>query len=131
MKIDLKGLMGVPFLDHGRDPGEGLDCIGLFIEVYRRAGIDLSGQDCEYRSGQLDGGILLEELPRRFEEVPCATERGDIALVAEDGPNPQHLAIALGGGRFVHARRQRGVSTVAWSMIRSRVTHCFRLRQVS
>lgn len=31
-------LVGVKFLDKGRDPAVGLDCIGLVAEVYRRMG---------------------------------------------------------------------------------------------
>ena len=34
-------LIGIPYVDYGRDPHKGLDCWGLAMELYRRRGIQL------------------------------------------------------------------------------------------
>ena len=39
--IDVSDLIGVPFVEFGRDKENGLDCYGLAIEVEKRLGKDL------------------------------------------------------------------------------------------
>lgn len=41
MKIDVSDLIGVPFVEFGRDKRTGLDCYGLVIEVAKRYGKNL------------------------------------------------------------------------------------------
>lgn len=39
--IDYDDLIGIPFINGGRDRNKGFDCYGLVMEVYRRCGIAL------------------------------------------------------------------------------------------
>lgn len=34
--IDYEDLIGIPFVNHGRDRAVGFDCYGLVMEMYRR-----------------------------------------------------------------------------------------------
>ena len=59
MNIKLDDLIGLPFIDGGRDPSVGFDCWGLSTEVFRRYGIELpdykiSCEDASRISRQID-----------------------------------------------------------------------------
>ena len=43
-------LIGVPFLNKGRDVKKGLDCYGLVKEVYKRHGINIPEYDDQYKN---------------------------------------------------------------------------------
>ncbi len=91
-------LVGTPFKLGGRDPADGIDCIGL-------AALALD------RTDDLPGGYRLnagDEAPwetwfaaHGFDAVESPALPGDVYLVAP-GPLHRHLLIVVRGG-FVHA----------------------------
>lgn len=97
-----EALAGTRFRLHGRDPATGLDCIGLLAAALAAIG----------RSAPLPTGYALRARslpPLRdlaaacgFAETAARIEPGDVMLLRV-GPCQHHLAIALDGGRFVHA----------------------------
>lgn len=97
-----EGLIGVPFLDGGRDPGEGLDCWGVVLEFYRRRfGVNvpdpasLDPETCEaalvcswfvpIRVGDAKDGDVL-----RFASNRCDCGKG------------RHLGIKIGRAQVLH-----------------------------
>jgi cell wall-associated NlpC family hydrolase len=86
---------------------------------YRNGGTTPSGFDCsgftQFVFGQY-GLTLPREVRDQFsvgESIPSQDiQPGDLLFFATTSPGPSHVAIAIGGGRFVHAPSSRGVVRV-------------------
>ena len=119
-------LIGTRFRLHGRDPETGLDCIGLAACAFERTGaanIAPSG----YALRNLDISRHLKTLlPAGFSPVHGEAERGDMLLV-RPGPSQQHLLIALGQTRFVHAHAGLGRVVIQTGLSGWPVLHHWRL----
>ncbi|RDE05036.1 peptidoglycan endopeptidase [Sphingomonas aracearum] len=91
-----RGAIGARFRLHGRDPEQGLDCVGL-------AGWALEIGSLPTGYG-LRGGTResVEERLRAAELGAVAELRGGDLVLAAAGPGQWHLAIAVPGG-WVHA----------------------------
>lgn len=93
---------GASFRLYGRNPETGLDCIGLASCALERAGIS-SNAPTGYALRNSDISRHLKTvLLSGFAPATGSARRGDILLV-RPGPSQQHLVIALGQNRFVHA----------------------------
>jgi len=103
-----RGLLGVPFRLHGRDPATGLDCIGLVLSVLERAGHrSLNGLAPEAYS--IRGGSIARFATAMLQAGlrPARMARaGDVVLV-QAGPAQFHLMIATDDGH-VHAHAGLG-----------------------
>ena len=120
-------LIGVPFLNKGRDVTKGLDCYGLVKEVYKRHGINIPEYDAQYKdykdmcqiSEIIKGntkGYPWKEI--KEPKVPCLIA---IRFGSPDGV-VNHTAVYIGGGRFIHTRENIGVnidrvSSPAWRRV--------------
>lgn len=101
--VNVNDLVGVPYLDGGRDPKEGLDCWGLVLEIYKRQKIDLP----DYPISAFD----TLKIARRMEKelvTYCKRldkpETGCIIAIHLDGAKwTNHTGVYLGGGEFIHA----------------------------
>ena len=97
-----ESLVGAPFRLHGRDPGSGLDCIGLFA-----ASMAECGRPVTVPNGY---AMRLRDLAAfrplaatwGFIEADGPAEPGDV-LMFTVGPVQFHLAIAARHGLLVHA----------------------------
>jgi hypothetical protein len=106
--MEIKDLVGVPYIKHGRDL-QGLDCYGCAILA-------------EY--------ILVgKELKDVFYDNPTVKQRAEIMKIVEDGVphicldgpekgaiveifvlgQPTHVGVCLGNGTFIHAMDKIGV----------------------
>ncbi len=56
--MEFNDLIGVPFVDGGRSPDTGLDCWGLALEIYRRAGVALP----DFKISAMDAATINAEL---------------------------------------------------------------------
>lgn len=86
-------LVGCRFRLHGRDPGSGLDCIGVLA-----AALAAIGRDVHFPTGyrlRTDRFARLPELAARhgFVSVSRAPAAGDV-LFTRPGPGQLHLVIA-------------------------------------
>jgi cell wall-associated NlpC family hydrolase len=116
-----EGLAGTRFRLHGRDPATGLDCVGVLAAAFAAIG----------RNAPLPTGYRL-----RSRDVPRLADIAEACgLVAASGPVEPgdvlllrvaacqlHLAIAVQGGRFVHAHagRKRVIAAagpLAWPVV--------------
>lgn len=96
------GLIGTRFRLHGRDPGSGLDCIGLLA-----AAMSASGRPVSPPNGY---AARLSDLSRfrplaaefGFAEVTGPVSAGDVQMFRV-GPVQFHLAIAADDGLLIHA----------------------------
>lgn len=105
-------LIGVPFVDGGRDAATGLDCWGLVLVVFNRAGLLLP----DYRIGCHDidaiGVAVASERMlgrwRRWYHHDAPTP----SLVAIRFNSPilvNHTGVYVGNGKFLHTRERTGV----------------------
>lgn len=120
-------LIGVPFIDKGRDINVGFDCYGLVKEVYRRYGYNIPEYDDQYKS--YDDMCKISELIKGntkhypWKEIaepkaPCLIA---IRFGSPDGV-VNHTAVYIGGGKFIHTRERVGVcidriSNPAWRRV--------------
>lgn len=112
---DLSDLIGVPFLDLGRDPSKGLDCWGLVMEVQRRMGRtvrDLAVPSCFDSEAAFDK--MREATAQGGEWVAVSEpEPGDVAVMETNPQMPgciDHCGVYLGSGRVIHAICKHEVS---------------------
>lgn len=100
-------LIGVPFLDRGRDPQKGLDCYGLAIELFRRHGIDLPPYWVSCVDASLINKTIAEEKENwqlvGIEVVPS------LAVVRFNSGYLNHVLVNIGNGKFIHTGRKIGV----------------------
>lgn len=106
-------LVGTPFRLHGRDPAHGLDCIGLIVVAYDRAGQPLSPPDAHYRLRGHDVAVaarilgltgfapVTDELVRPGDIIIQHWAGGRIHLLLAGVSTAIHAHAGL--GRVVHA----------------------------
>lgn len=110
--IDYDDLIGIPFINGGRDRNKGFDCYGLVMEVYRRCGIALPEYTADWDDEEKINSIVQREagttawhrvkapLP-----VPCL-----VALRMGTPPGiVNHTGVYIGHGKFIHTRAKIGV----------------------
>jgi cell wall-associated NlpC family hydrolase len=88
-------VLGAPYRDGGALP-DGFDCSGLVTWVFARLGIAVPR---DVRQQAAAGAPV----PR------AAIRPGDLLFFSTTGPGPTHVAIAIGGDRFIHAPRSGAV----------------------
>lgn len=91
-------LFTVPYLANGRTL-QGLDCVGVFLEIHRRLGRDLPF----YRSAPAQ----LASAMSRWERVDIP-EPGDGILIYSNDP-PWHIATVISPFEMVHGIEGAGV----------------------
>jgi cell wall-associated NlpC family hydrolase len=87
--------IGSPY-QWGGTGADGFDCSGLVQVAYARAGIRLP----RTTSDQARQGWMIERE---------AIQPGDLVFFGSGARSIDHVGIAAGGGRFVHASSSRGV----------------------
>lgn len=122
--INFTDLIGVPFVNRGRDSVHGLDCYGLVKEVYKRYGYNIPEYDTDYNDMERINGLITGNTKgypwKEISEpkVPCliAIRFGSPAGVVN------HTGVYIGGDRFIHTRERIGVnidriSSPAWHRV--------------
>jgi cell wall-associated NlpC family hydrolase len=98
--------VGAPFRFRGRDPGSGLDCVGLVAAALERIGVPLP-PIAPYAFRQRDfAAQIAGAAAAGFDEVAGAPQAGDVLLL-RPGPAQVHLAI-VGAGGLIHAHAGLG-----------------------
>ncbi|HSW39595.1 MAG TPA: NlpC/P60 family protein, partial [Acidobacteriota bacterium] len=107
-------LIGVPFVDDGRDLS-GLDCWGLVMLVLARMGKQIP--DYRVRCDATDEiSQLVDDARASAAWKPVAAPApGDLVAIRADSRIPdavQHFGVYLGEGRFIHVMQKHGVAIV-------------------
>lgn len=108
---EARACIGTRFRHQGRQPGVGLDCVGLVAVVGRRLGLvdyDLTAYGRLPRPGELEGHIAAAGFTPL---APAEAVAGDVLLMRVERL-PQHVAI----------RSDRGIIH-AWAATRRVVEH--------
>ncbi|MBW2127911.1 MAG: C40 family peptidase [Deltaproteobacteria bacterium] len=86
-----EGFLGIPYRWGGSSPGEGFDCSGLTMAVYRLNGLDLPRSSRE----QFRQGVPVD---------PGDLSKGDLVFFATSGMHKvSHVGLYAGENRFIHA----------------------------
>ena len=115
--IDIADLIGVPFVEFGRDVKNGLDCYGLAIEVEKRLGKTLKD-------------VVLEKFDRAKVEKTAPTlhvkklrldqiSEGVILEFYGLQDKRLHVAVALDKNIFIHATENQGVRISSFASSKS------------
>ena len=115
--VQVKDLIGVPFVSRGRDPRTGLDCWGLVMEVGRRFGKQIPDFYVDaHDSAQI--GVIKSFVEREWLKVE-RPEPGAVVGIALDRLNmpdiTQHYGICLDRRRFVQCLEGSGVVVTDFS----------------
>lgn len=115
--INYADLIGVPFIDKGRDIKQGLDCYGLCIEIFKRYGKNIPEyyKECtEYTDLKTTTNIY--EKHKKENAIWESINVEDITepcLIAIRFGVPQgivnHTGVYIGNGKFIHIRENTGV----------------------
>ncbi|WP_188397650.1 C40 family peptidase [Sporomusa sp. GT1] len=108
MSKHVEDLIGLPFIDGGRNPTVGLDCWGLSTEVFRRYGITLPDYKISCEDASRIHSEVNEQRPwwRRCEgDIPVPA-----LVVIRFTVYCDHTGVYIGQGRFIHTRKRIGVN---------------------
>lgn len=108
MDFTYDDLIGIPFVDGGRNPKSGLDCWGLVKEAFRRQGCDVP----DYHISAIEAADIAGTMKRQEDDwirldephVGCL-----VLLRLTPGLWANHVGICVGDGRFLHAYLPTGV----------------------
>lgn len=100
--VNIDDLIGVPYVNGGRDYETGLDCWGLVQEYYRRLGVKLPKHLIDIK--RVDAIMAeIDSNRHKWRELE-APEVGCVVLLRLIGnPLPSHCGIYIGYGEFMHA----------------------------
>lgn len=94
--------VGIKFRLNGRDPGTGLDCVGLVFASLKAIGRNPSlPRGYSLRNSRIDHWLGCAS-SSGFERVADETAPGDVMLIAP-APGQHHLCITENAGTIIHA----------------------------
>jgi len=104
-----RDLVGIPFVDGGRDPKIGLDCWGLCMAVHRKLGREFPDFPIACNASLAIASTVSDEIKSRWKPVKYPSQ-GDLIGFSLDPELPegvQHLGVYLGNGVVIHTLRKR------------------------
>lgn len=117
--MEYEDLIGVPFVDGGRDKS-GMDCWGLAREMYRRQGIDIP----DYHVSAVSAVSVASQMgvDVAYWQKLAQPALGCLVLIRLS-PDvwANHVGIYIGDGKFIHAYSATGVSIGRLRRWRSRI----------
>jgi cell wall-associated NlpC family hydrolase len=111
--LKVRDLIGVPFVQNGRDPKTGLDCYGLFKEVQKRIGIDVPEFEMTvYDALSINMIAVSQEQTGNWKKLEIP-KPGCLVAMCIDAKLPnvlQHIAVYLEGNKILHTIDNHNVS---------------------
>jgi len=117
IRAEYSDLVGVPYSLGGRDPRRGLDCFGVLLELYRRAGVELLDVAPTRYNGEetVDPAAALEAFGNGWTPTTrAALAFGDVVLVrfpVTEKTTLLHVAVVVATApvRVLHAHELANV----------------------
>lgn len=100
-------LIGTPFLRHGRSK-DGIDCLGVVLEMYRRFGIALTDPVETLPVEALTDHSVVSDAMGEWEEVNSGYRERDV-IVFRDSTGKVHVGILVSLSKMLHATENNGV----------------------
>lgn len=126
---DISDLIGVRFLDHGRDK-RGFDCYGLAIEVSRRWGHELKDLWYERADSDTFADNAEDMIKAMSDKVEGTDEQapGNLVIFLEFG-RMVHIGVIIEEDMFIHCDRY-GVRIIRLSDYYRKVWKVYRWKSV-
>ncbi len=108
MDFTYDDLVGIPFIDGGRDAKSGLDCWGLVKEAFRRQGCEVP----DYHISAIEAADIAGTMKRQEDDwISLDGPRVGCLVLLRLTPRlwANHVGIYVGDGRFLHAYLPTGV----------------------
>ena len=104
-------IIGVPFVDGGRNIKTGFDCWGLSLEVFKRYGFNLP----DYKIGCFEFELIDERIEAQKDCWICCDSSAPpvpslVVMRWGAGLMCNHTGVYIGAGRFIHTRQKIGVN---------------------
>lgn len=129
MDEQLRGLIGVPFFNKGRNAVLGMDCWGLVMEVFKRYGMNVPDFTVDSFNFKAIDTLAHEAAGfNTWEEVHRPSDK-DAPLVVLVRMHPKlitHAGVFIGHGKIIHTMSMTGVVISRISALRSRITGYYR-----
>jgi cell wall-associated NlpC family hydrolase len=104
----IRHLVGIPFIDGGRDPKTGLDCWGLLMLATRAYGYDVPDYTVSAFATEEIYKTVRRDVGLNWRKVNVPTE-GCVVCFAIDPEMPdaiQHFGVYVGRGFFLHTLKK-------------------------
>jgi len=130
--IKTKDLIGLRFINGGRDVRKGLDCWGLVMEVYSRMGIIIPDFTVDAFAFQAINALAGKEIVnRQWEEVlyPKGKKNPLIVLMRMHPKYITHAGVLISENKIIHTTKTTGVITSRADALNSRIAGYYRYVQ--
>lgn len=125
--LDVVPLIGVPYLELSSDPEKGLDCYGLLLEVYRRAGRSLEMPRFDYDEN--DSELILRNAWRHWDPIDFRDFGRPLDVAVFRMAGRYHILVSIGNRDVIHSKRDFGVCIEPWSRYREFAVSVYRHRR--
>jgi hypothetical protein len=103
----INDLIGIPYKPRGRNK-DGMDCLGIAIEVLRREGITMP--DVFYPDTEIETNKrVMEGLESSIPNIKLDRPEKNCIIEFFVHGEPSHIGVYLENDEFIHASRQFGV----------------------
>lgn len=109
--IDTDDIIGVPWIEGGRDQRTGLDCLGVVLLVLERMGMPAFDPWATLQEAWRNGWRQIDEaVPDGWTRLPrgAGLRPGDIVITQSEG-QPSHVVIVIEDRRVVTSMHGHGV----------------------
>ncbi len=127
--VDTAGLVGVRFVNGGRNAASGVDCWGLVMEVFQRAGIELPDFTVDAFACQAIDALAGQEAVSRVWEEVYSPQEGDAPLVVLMRMHPKlitHAGVYLGEDKIIHTMKHTGAIISRIRVLKSNIAGYYR-----
>lgn len=114
LMVNYSDLIGVPFVNRGRDIKTGLDCYGLVKEMFKRFGHDIPEYTVDYDNTEAVNALIVGKTAIKsnwqavdFNSMPVPSLLAIRFGVPKGIVN--HTGVYIGNGKFIHTRENTGV----------------------
>ena len=109
MSRAISDLIGIPFVDGGRDVSKGVDCWGLFMVAMKRFGYDVPDFRVPCKATREIDGTLKSEIGR-WERIMLPVPGCGVAMSTDPGMPRMisHFGVYVGSGKFLHTLEKTG-----------------------
>ena len=127
--VNIDDLIGVPFVNGGRDVKIGLDCWGLVMEVFRRYGIEIPDFIIDaFAFRAVDTLIGEAAVSRTWEEVYRPSD-GDVPLVVLMRLHRiyvTHAGVLLHNDRIIHTMENTNTVLTKVGLLKDKIVGYYR-----
>jgi cell wall-associated NlpC family hydrolase len=120
LEVAYEDLLTIPYLVDGRFGGSGIDCLGVVLEMYRRAGLGLPDP-------MVSGGRVIEFVAL-FDPIANPTNLNlyDLINIRRES---NHVAVVVRPGLALSARERAGVYAARVNNLKAiSGAECYRVR---